>query len=650
MDLGAPRELVELRLYPDSATHRVAASNLEVWVEEGGEFLKVVGVTTSVEAGSGTVVMRLNEPVISSQVKVHCLYDQRDGQDQAKEYVEFKNQASKLLEVRYRVQRTRESYSYDAKGNRTQVQTTTVEAPGAHTSTLTASYWAQTDRVKRYGEWTYVYDGNGNLVEKGTGYTEGEGFAADSGWYVRYDWDLFGRLEKVSRGEAGTGSAVEVARYGYDADGLRVEKTVPGSSGSEVTRWVYGPDGNVVLEQGGSCRREYVYAEGKLLGYWELRGTEEQKYYTLTDQVGSVVSTTDESGVEVSKRDYLAFGTEAGTEGTAETVALYTGKEWDEEAGLYYYNARWYDPELGRFISEDPVKDQANWYAYCGNCPLVYVDPTGQLFILDDLLFATVGAIAGAISGGISSGAAAAGNGGNFWDVTGAALGGAAAGAATGAFQGFIGSLIGGPVGGTIGAITGTLSGVSIGAGIGAGAYNNAFTLLSDITWNSIGSAIGGIEVILNTIQNIIDPGTAILNYELTQRYGSLCYDTNERSWSTRITGGRPGFGLGNVSQGWSEDTYYNWYRRYGYSDDEARGIAQKRHQEILLHESIHSGQQRVWGPISIFDLAVEQISSVFLGADYPYMNSVLLGFERHAYEHERDGTSFYADINQGRW
>jgi RHS repeat-associated protein len=401
VDLGMPRELVELRLYPDTATHRVKALNLEVWVEEGGEFQKVVGVTTSVEAGSGTVVMRLNEPVISSQVKVHCLYDERDGQDQAKEYAEFKNQASKLLEVRYRVQRTQQNYSYDAKGNRTQVQTTTVEAPGAHTSTLTASYWVQTDRVKRYGEWTYVYDGNGNLVQKGTGYTEGEGFAADSGSYVRYDWDLFGRLEKVSRGETGTGSAVEVARYGYDADGLRVEKTVPGSSGSVVTRWVYGPDGNVVLEQGESYQREYVYAEGKLLGYWELLGTEEQKYYTLTDQVGSVVSTTDESGVEVSKRDYLAFGTEAGAEGTAETVALYTGKEWDGEAGLYYYNARWYDPELGRFISEDPIKDQANWYAYVANNPMTHTDPTGMLNDFHRVLNAvTFGLFKGALEAG----------------------------------------------------------------------------------------------------------------------------------------------------------------------------------------------------------------------------------------------------------
>jgi uncharacterized protein RhaS with RHS repeats len=46
---------------------------------------------------------------------------------------------------------------------------------------------------------------------------------------------------------------------------------------------------------------------------------------------------------------------------------------------LYYFNARWYDPELGRFITEDPIKDGLNWFAYVNNNPLRYVDPTGLM-------------------------------------------------------------------------------------------------------------------------------------------------------------------------------------------------------------------------------------------------------------------------------
>jgi len=49
------------------------------------------------------------------------------------------------------------------------------------------------------------------------------------------------------------------------------------------------------------------------------------------------------------------------------------------DLGLYYFNARWYDPGLGRFITEDPVKDGSNWFSYVANNPLRYTDPTGLL-------------------------------------------------------------------------------------------------------------------------------------------------------------------------------------------------------------------------------------------------------------------------------
>jgi RHS repeat-associated protein len=55
----------------------------------------------------------------------------------------------------------------------------------------------------------------------------------------------------------------------------------------------------------------------------------------------------------------------------------YTGKKRDSSTGLYYFGARYYDPEIGRFITEDPAKDGDNWLVYCRNNPLKYVDPTG---------------------------------------------------------------------------------------------------------------------------------------------------------------------------------------------------------------------------------------------------------------------------------
>jgi RHS repeat-associated protein len=57
--------------------------------------------------------------------------------------------------------------------------------------------------------------------------------------------------------------------------------------------------------------------------------------------------------------------------------ARFTGKDFESLTGLYYFNARWYDPQLRRFISEDPIRDGVNWYVYAGNNPLRFVDPSG---------------------------------------------------------------------------------------------------------------------------------------------------------------------------------------------------------------------------------------------------------------------------------
>jgi RHS repeat-associated protein len=59
--------------------------------------------------------------------------------------------------------------------------------------------------------------------------------------------------------------------------------------------------------------------------------------------------------------------------------SLFTGKMLTEETGLVYFGARWYDPEIGRFISHDPEEDGENWYSYCENDPINYVDPDGRL-------------------------------------------------------------------------------------------------------------------------------------------------------------------------------------------------------------------------------------------------------------------------------
>ena len=63
----------------------------------------------------------------------------------------------------------------------------------------------------------------------------------------------------------------------------------------------------------------------------------------------------------------------------------FTGKELDTETGLYYYGARYLDPQSSRWLSPDLAGQGINWYGYCGNNPVNYVDPTGEVAIADDV-------------------------------------------------------------------------------------------------------------------------------------------------------------------------------------------------------------------------------------------------------------------------
>lgn len=94
--------------------------------------------------------------------------------------------------------------------------------------------------------------------------------------------------------------------------------------------------------------------------------------------MGSTVgAVTDEAGQTVWTSEYTPFGGKHSTEGELARAAKFTGKDLDEDIGLYYFNARWYDQEVGRFISEDPIQDGMNWYTYASNNPLIFFDPTG---------------------------------------------------------------------------------------------------------------------------------------------------------------------------------------------------------------------------------------------------------------------------------
>jgi RHS repeat-associated protein len=127
--------------------------------------------------------------------------------------------------------------------------------------------------------------------------------------------------------------------------------------------------------------RSYVYALGKHLARVDgvIGDASAKVYYYHTDHLGSIKAVTDQSGQVVFNADYKAFGSQFAKDGDFDETHGFTGKEYDSDTGLYYYDARWYDSETGRFISEDPVGDpnNPNLYSYCANNPLTNTDPTG---------------------------------------------------------------------------------------------------------------------------------------------------------------------------------------------------------------------------------------------------------------------------------
>jgi RHS repeat-associated protein len=107
-------------------------------------------------------------------------------------------------------------------------------------------------------------------------------------------------------------------------------------------------------------------------------------FYLLGDHLGSTSLTTDTNGIVVSEMRYKAWGETRYASGTTPTQYQYTGQySYTAEFGLYFYNARWYDPALSRFAQADTIIPPGvqGWdrYAYTRNNPLRYTDPSGHV-------------------------------------------------------------------------------------------------------------------------------------------------------------------------------------------------------------------------------------------------------------------------------
>jgi len=242
-------------------------------------------------------------------------------------------------------------------------------------------YYSNSDRLKTDGKNAYAYDDAGNVVKKGNRFTiSGDSVtfttAGEGVEYWTYKYDLLNRLIQVKK------NGTIVAEYEYDPEGLRVVKKAHG----ETVHYVFeGLEPIYTRNVTTGKVKSYVFAGSQLISRVDgvIGDTTAKKYWYHTDHVGSVKAVTNQAGAVVWDGDYLPFGTQylkKKLDPSFEEDDLgFAGKGYDADTGFYYFNARWYDSETGRFISEDPVADpnNPNLYSYCANNPLRFTDPTG---------------------------------------------------------------------------------------------------------------------------------------------------------------------------------------------------------------------------------------------------------------------------------
>ncbi len=193
----------------------------------------------------------------------------------------------------------------------------------------------------------------------------------DSSGTTSYAYDSENRLVQL------TTTNSQLVTYKYDPFGRRIEKSVNGV----ITRYVYDREDILFeLDGSGNIVTEFVHGPGIDEPIAMLRNN--QTYYYHADGLGSIIAITDSAGQVVQRYEYDSFGniTYQQDPNFAQPYT-YTAREHDNESGLYYYRARYYDARVGRFISQDPIgfKGGINFYSYAYNNPLRYIYPEGYL-------------------------------------------------------------------------------------------------------------------------------------------------------------------------------------------------------------------------------------------------------------------------------
>ena len=265
---------------------------------------------------------------------------------------------------------SRFTYTYDANGNITSVN-----------DGLTTKKYAY-DKLNRLIE---VQHQNGNKIaysydSRGNRRTEAGGNFNMNNLDISYSYDGENRLKTVTKGISTTAASMS-----YYADGMRAKKESPSGG---TTNYIYNLSGKLVAEavNSSTVTSNYIWGADRVLAKKSSGG----EYYYLYNGHGDVVQMVDRNGNIVNNYEYDEWGNVLYSKEQVSNPFKYAGEVYDEETGLYYLRARYYDPKMGRFINEDSYEGQIdnpltlNLYTYCTNNPIKYIDPTGHIPTVDD--------------------------------------------------------------------------------------------------------------------------------------------------------------------------------------------------------------------------------------------------------------------------
>jgi RHS repeat-associated protein len=254
-------------------------------------------------------------------------------------------------------------YTYDKVGNRLSMDRVSQTQPKPNP--VSATPYNEANQMLTFNDKNIAYDANGNMIS-----------VMNSCGTTNYTWDERNRLIGIN-GFTSMCTSVS-ASFKYDALGRRIEKTING----RTIKYLY--DGSDIVQEieNGVPSVNYIrtLSIDEPLARIQSNGT--VRYYQ-SDALGSIIALTDETGTIRTRDTYDAFGKVTISGESSDNPFQYTGRE-NDGTGLYYYRARYYNPELQRFISEDPLRldsGDVNFYAYVGNNPINFTDPSGLAII-----------------------------------------------------------------------------------------------------------------------------------------------------------------------------------------------------------------------------------------------------------------------------